>query len=94
MANGAPTRSRTRRYRARVSSNDRTPTSSAFAAALLSVLAPGLGQAYQRRWRVAARFAAPLFLIVAALAGIYVADGAAGLLGLLLSPLGSALPAS
>ncbi len=88
MANGAPTRSRTRRYRARVSSNDRTPTSSAFAAALLSVLAPGLGQAYQRRWRVAVRFAAPLFLIIAALAGIYVADGAAGLLGLLLSPLG------
>jgi len=88
MANGEPTRSRARRYRARVSSNDRTPRSSAFAAALLSVLLPGLGQAYQRRWRAALRFAAPLFLLVAGFAGIYVADGAAGLLGLLLSPIG------
>lgn len=88
MANGAPTRSRVRRYRARVSSDDRTPKSSAFAAALLSVLLPGLGQAYQRRWRAALRFATPLFLLAAGFAGIYVADGLAGLLGLLLSPLG------
>ena len=88
MANGAPTRSRVRRYRARVSSDDRTPKSSAFAAALFSVLLPGLGQAYQRRWRAALRFATPLFLLTAGFAGIYVADGLAGLLGLLLSPLG------
>jgi len=88
MANGEPTRSRARRYRARVSSNDRTPPSSAFAAALLSVLLPGLGQAYQRRWRAALRLAAPPFLLIAGIAGIYVADGAAGLLGLLLSPIG------
>ena len=88
MANGAPTRSRVRRYRARVSSDDRTPKSSAFAAALFSVLLPGLGQAYQRRWRAALRFATPLFLLAAGFAGIYVADGLAGLLGLLLSPLG------
>jgi polyisoprenyl-teichoic acid--peptidoglycan teichoic acid transferase len=88
MANGVPTRSRVRRYRAGVSSNDRTPKSSAFTAALLSVLLPGLGQAYQRRWRAALRFATPLFLLAAGFAGIYVADGAAGLLGLLLSPLG------
>ncbi len=88
MANGAPTRSRVRRYRARVKSDDRTPKSSAFAAALFSVLIPGLGQAYQRRWRAALRFATPLFLLAAGFAGIYVADGLAGLLGLLLSPLG------
>lgn len=88
MANGALTDSRMRRYRARVSIDDRTPKSSAFAAALFSVLLPGLGQAYQRRWRAALRFATPLFLLAAALAGIYVADGLAGLLGLLLSPLG------
>lgn len=88
MANGAPTRSRVRRYRARVNSDGRTPKSSAFAAALFSVLLPGLGQAYQRRWRAALRFATPLFLLAAGFAGIYVADGLAGLLGLLLSPLG------
>lgn len=88
MANGAPTRSRVRRYRARVNSDDRTPKSSAFAAALFSVLLPGLGQAYQRRWRAALRFATPLFLLAAGFAGIYVAEGPAGLLGLLLSPLG------
>lgn len=88
MANGAPTLSRVRRYRARVSSDDRTPKSSAFAAALFSILLPGLGQAYQRRWRASLRFATPLFLLAAGFAGIYVADGLAGLLGLLLSPLG------
>jgi LCP family protein required for cell wall assembly len=71
-----------------VNSDDRTPKSSAFAAALFSVLLPGLGQAYQRRWRAALRFATPLFLLAAGFAGIYVADGLAGLLGLLLSPLG------
>jgi LCP family protein required for cell wall assembly len=88
MANGALTRSRARRYRARVSNDERTPKSSAFAAALFSILLPGLGQAYQRRWHAALRFAAPLFLLVAGFSGIYVADGLAGLLGLLLSPLG------
>jgi LCP family protein required for cell wall assembly len=88
MANGAPTLARVRRYRARVSSDDRTPKSSAFAAALFSILLPGLGQAYQRRWRASLRFATPLFLLAAGFAGIYVADGLAGLLGLLLSPLG------
>lgn len=88
MANGAPTLSRVRRYRARVSTDDRTPKSSAFAAALFSILLPGLGQAYQRRWRASLRFATPLFLLAAGFAGIYVADGLAGLLGLLLSPLG------
>uniref|UniRef100_UPI004049E4B3 LCP family protein n=1 Tax=Candidatus Limnocylindrus sp. TaxID=2802978 RepID=UPI004049E4B3 len=71
-----------------MNSDDRIPKSSAFAAALFSVLLPGLGQAYQRRWRAALRFATPLFLLAAGFAGIYVADGLAGLLGLLLSPLG------
>ncbi|MFM7782480.1 MAG: hypothetical protein ACKO8J_05310, partial [Candidatus Limnocylindrus sp.] len=71
-----------------MSNDERTPKSSAFAAALFSILLPGLGQAYQRRWHAALRFAAPLFLLVAGFSGIYVADGLAGLLGLLLSPLG------
>ena len=71
-----------------MNSDDRIPKSSAFAAALFSVLLPGLGQAYQRRWQAALRFATPLFLLAAGFAGIYVADGLAGLLGLLLSPLG------
>lgn len=88
MANGEPTASRERRYRAGVTGNERTPRSSAFAAALLSILVPGLGQAYQRRWRAALRFATPPFLLLAGLSGIYVADGATGLLGLLLSPIG------
>jgi len=71
-----------------VSSTAAPPRFSAFAAALLSALVPGLGQAYQRRWRVALTLFAPLFLLAAVTGGIYAADGVAGLLGLLLSPIG------
>lgn len=88
MANGAQARRWKRRYRARVDSETRTPRGSAFAAAVLSVLLPGLGQAYQRRWGTALRCATPLFLLTASVAGIYVADGLPGLLGILLSPIG------
>jgi LCP family protein required for cell wall assembly len=71
-----------------VSSTTVPPRFSAFTAALLSSLVPGLGQAYQRRWRAALIFFAPPFLLAAAAGGIFAADGLAGLLALLLSPLG------
>ncbi|MEI6271134.1 MAG: LCP family protein, partial [Chloroflexota bacterium] len=71
-----------------MSSTSVSPRFSAFTAALLSVLVPGLGQAYQRRWRAALTLFAPPFLLAAAVAGVYAADGPTGLLGLLLSPLG------
>ena len=61
------------------------PRSSAFTAAVLSMLIPGLGQAYQRRWHAALLFVSPLFLITALVAGIYVADGLGGLAGALIS---------
>ncbi len=77
-----------RRYRARVSNNGSAPRYSAFTAALLSALLPGLGQAYQRRWRAALLLATPPFLLLAIIGGIFTADGPAGLLGLLLSPIG------
>ncbi|MEI7605555.1 MAG: hypothetical protein WCJ78_05185, partial [Chloroflexota bacterium] len=64
------------------------PRSSAFTAAVLSMLIPGLGQAYQRRWHAALLFVSPLFLITALVAGIYVAEGLGGLAGALISPLG------
>ena len=64
------------------------PHSSAFTAAVLSMLIPGLGQAYQRRWHAALLFVSPLFLITALVAGIYVAEGLGGLAGALISPLG------
>lgn len=72
-------------------SDERDSKSSAFAAAVLSMLLPGLGQAYQGRWGTALRFAAPLILLAAAVGGIIVADGLPGLLGVLLSPLGLSL---
>ena len=45
------------------------PRSSAFTAAVFSMLIPGLGQAYQRRWHAALLFVSPLFLITALVAG-------------------------
>ena len=88
MANGAATLPPPRRYRAAVSSTTVSPRFSAFAAALLSALVPGLGQAYQRRWRAALTLFAPPFLLFATVGGLFAADGPAGLLGLLLSPIG------
>jgi len=52
------------------------------------MLLPGLGQAYQRRWRAALLFVAPPFLLVALLAGIVAADGPSGLVGALFTPFG------
>jgi LCP family protein required for cell wall assembly len=88
MANGAATLPPPRRYRAGVSSTTVSPRFSAFTAALLSALVPGLGQAYQRRWRAALTLFAPPFLLFAMVGGLFTADGPAGLLGLLLSPIG------
>ena len=88
MANGARTLPVERRYRAAVSGTTVSPRFSAFAAALLSALIPGLGQAYQRRWGAALALVAPPFLLSAVVGGIYAADGPAGLLGMLLSPIG------
>lgn len=64
------------------------PKSSALAAAIFSALAPGLGQAYQRRWRPALFFVAPPFLLAALVAGLVVANGLPGLVGALFTPLG------
>jgi len=83
-----------RRYRARVSTPPNAPRSSAFAAAAFSALLPGLGQAYQRRWRAALIAAAPLVLVAALVGGIVVADGLTGLLGALISPLGLSVAGS
>jgi LCP family protein required for cell wall assembly len=54
----------------------------AAAAAALSFLFPGLGQAYNQRWHLAALLAAPMALVVALAAAIAVADGRTGLSGL------------
>ena len=77
MANGARTLPVERRYRAAVSGTTVSPRFSAFAAALLSALIPGLGQAYQRRWGAALALVAPPFLLSAVVGGIYAADGPA-----------------
>ena len=52
------------------------------------MLFPGLGQAYQRRWRAALSFVAPPFLLFALVAGIAAADGPSGLVGALFTPFG------
>lgn len=61
---------------------------SAFAAAVFSLLVPGLGHLYQRRWRAALLFLAPPTLLLALVGGIVAADGVAGLIGLLITPFG------
>jgi hypothetical protein len=64
------------------------PRRSAFAAAVFSLVVPGFGQLYERRWRAALLFLAPPILILALVGGILVADGLPGLVGLLITPLG------
>jgi len=91
MANAYGTRCGARRYRAPVSTTAPAPRTSAFAAAVFSMLIPGLGQAYQRRWSAALLFAAPPFLLLALTSGLIVANGPAGLVGLLISPIGLSL---
>ena len=64
------------------------PRRSAFAAAVFSLLIPGLGHVYERRWRAALLFVAPPVLLLALAGGVVAADGLAGLAGLLITPLG------
>ena len=61
---------------------------SAFAAAVFSLVLPGLGHLYERRWRAAILFLAPPILLLSLAGGIVVADGLPGLVGLLITPLG------
>ena len=55
------------------------------------MLMPGLGHAYLRRWSAALLFGAPPFLLAALVAGLLVANGPAGLVGLVISPIGLSL---
>ena len=65
-----------------------TPRRSAFAAAVFSLLVPGFGHLYLRRWRTALIFLAPPTLLLALVGGIVAADGLPGLVGLLITPFG------
>ena len=65
-----------------------TPRRSAFAAAVFSLLVPGFGHLYERRWRAALLFLAPPTLLLALVGGIVAADGLPGLVGLLITPFG------
>lgn len=65
-----------------------TPRRSAFAAAVFSLLIPGLGHLYLRRWRTALVFLTPPTLLLALIGGIVAADGLPGLVGLLITPFG------
>ena len=65
-----------------------TPRRSAFAAAVFSLLVPGFGHLYLRRWRTALLFLAPPTLLLALVGGIVTADGLPGLVGLLITPFG------
>ena len=65
-----------------------TPRRSAFAAAVFSLLIPGFGHLYDRRWRAALLFLAPPALLLSLVGGIIAADGLPGLVGLLITPFG------
>lgn len=65
-----------------------TPRRSAFAAAVFSLLVPGFGHLYLRRWRTALIFLAPPTLLTALVGGIVAADGLPGLVGLIITPFG------
>ena len=65
-----------------------TPRRSAFAAAVFSLLVPGFGHLYERRWRAALLFLTPPTLLLALVGGIVAADGLPGLVGLLITPFG------
>ena len=65
-----------------------TPRRSAFAAAVFSLVVPGFGHLYERRWRAALLFLAPPILLLALVGGIVAADGLPGLVGLLITPFG------
>ena len=59
---------------------------SAFTAAFLSLLFPGLGHAYARAWYRAIAFATPPFLVLALTLGVAASTPLENLLGLLLQP--------
>ena len=71
-----------------MSQPNETPRRSAFAAAVFSLLVPGFGHLYLRRWRTALIFLAPPTLLLALVGGIVAADGLPGLVGLLITPFG------
>ena len=71
-----------------MSQPNETPRRSAFAAAVFSLLVPGLGHLYLRQWRTALIFLAPPTLLLALVGGIVAADGLPGLVGLLITPFG------
>lgn len=71
-----------------MSQSTETRRFSAFAAAVISLVLPGLGHLYERRWRAAILFLAPPILLLSLIGGIVVADGLPGLVGLLITPLG------
>ena len=71
-----------------MSQPNQAPRRSAFAAAVFSLLVPGFGHLYTRRWRTALIFLAPPTLLLALVGGIVAADGVPGLVGLLITPFG------
>lgn len=71
-----------------MSQSTEAPRRSAFAAAVFSLLVPGFGHLYLRRWRRALLFLAPPTLLLALASGIVAADGLPGLVGLLITPFG------
>src|SRR5262249_3607925 len=70
-----------------MSSPQRAPrTRSAFAAAFLSLLFPGLGHAYDGAWARALAFATPMLLLIALAGGIVIRVNRLDLLGFLIQP--------
>jgi LCP family protein required for cell wall assembly len=70
-----------------MSAPQRAPrTRSAFAAAFLSLLFPGLGHAYDGAWARALVFAAPMLLLMALVGGIVIRVPRLDLLGFLIQP--------
>lgn len=88
MANGGHPRSPQGGMVPVMSQPTETPRRSAFAAAVFSLLVPGFGHLYERRWRTALLFLAPPILLFALIGGIVAADGLPGLVGLLITPFG------
>ena len=69
-----------------LSQEGRQRTRSSFAAAVLSLIFPGLGHAYAGAWNRALVFAAPPVLLIALIAGIALRIDRLELLGFLLQP--------
>src|SRR5688500_13844907 len=69
-----------------LSQEGRQRTRSSFAAAVLSLIFPGLGHAYAGAWNRALVFAAPPVLLIALIAGVALRVDRLELLGFLLQP--------